>query len=1097
MNIQNNFIKGRMNKSLDERLIPNGEYVDALNVEVSSVEGTNVGSVKNVKGNTQLTTLEYNGAPLSTSAICIGAVQNESTETVYWFVHSQVDGVDMVVSYNSVIGALTYHIISTTVLNFNPEYLITGVNIIDDLLLWTDNYNQPRKINVNRHYPFPVAGVDQISEADIALIQAPPIEAPTIAMKTVGNFTDYIVDKFVSFAYRYKYQDGEYSALSQFSDAAFTPSRFYLNEDLYVNDGMSNVYNAADVSFDTGGPNVVGVDLCFKLNDSNIINVIEKFDKLEQGWPDNSTQTIEFGAKKIYTTLPESELLRVYDNVPRLAKAQTIMGNRATFGNYVDGYDIVDASNQPIDIDYTVEGVTTTIPGPDVIGNSFAFDSAIYDPAFVTPPSGPATPFNNVVTLDFGSVSIQQGDTVVIQLELRGIECYDGAGSFVGGAVNDRPFTFRRAIRVDANYANANALAASTSFLDAIGTVANIQPIATSCSGATLSDMFACSATPVINTAVPFAKNGYGFSATNQPIDVNSTTADTIDFTIPVMQFWDNVGAGPSAYLYQYYEINSVSISYLKSHENKSLHSNRGYEVGIIYMDEFGRNSTTVVCETNSVFFAPGTSEDRNSIRAYINHLPPAWATRYKFSIKQSKGAYNIVYSNEHYTSTEGVWFKLDGQNQLTPTIGSKLIVKLDSIGALTTSVTVEVLDVQSQPASFIGSAPAGLYMLINDSSFVSGGTTDLVVFETDPDEINDQIYYEGSQSFAIIGGYHQGNVLNQGAVQPAISDLSFFNCYTFGNGVEGYKYLDGVTSRALALGNRFSAVAEEDYSEAHRFATLTYSGVYNADTNVNKLNEFNLALANYKDLEKSFASIQKLHGRQTDILVLQEDKISYVLAGKNLLSDAAAGGAITSVPEVLGTQIARLEEYGVSQNPESFASFGRDKFFTDATRGAVLKLTGSSYNSETLEVVSEYGMGSWFRDEFNNAPRSQKLGGYDPYLDEYVLSIKADDAVEWAPVIVPCGTFIDSSIGEDEVTEFTLALGEATGSFNLIWTIGFIGGTLEFQVIYNGVTTSSGAVSTSGSMAVSKPTAFPTEATVRIISVGGAAQYQLEITCP
>lgn len=49
MDIQNNFIKGRMNKSLDERLLPPGEYVDALNVEVSSIEGTNIGSVKTLK----------------------------------------------------------------------------------------------------------------------------------------------------------------------------------------------------------------------------------------------------------------------------------------------------------------------------------------------------------------------------------------------------------------------------------------------------------------------------------------------------------------------------------------------------------------------------------------------------------------------------------------------------------------------------------------------------------------------------------------------------------------------------------------------------------------------------------------------------------------------------------------------------------------------------------------------------------------------------------------------------------------------------------------------------------------------------------------
>ena len=133
MQLQNNFLRGRMNKSLDERLVQNGEYIDALNIDISSAESANAGAVKNVKGNTQLTTLKYDGSPLSDSAVCIGAIQNESTETIYWFVHSPVDGVDMIVSYNDVLQSLTYHVISTTVLNFNAEYLITGVNIIDDL----------------------------------------------------------------------------------------------------------------------------------------------------------------------------------------------------------------------------------------------------------------------------------------------------------------------------------------------------------------------------------------------------------------------------------------------------------------------------------------------------------------------------------------------------------------------------------------------------------------------------------------------------------------------------------------------------------------------------------------------------------------------------------------------------------------------------------------------------------------------------------------------------------------------------------------------------------------------------------------------------
>ena len=58
-----------------------------------------------------------------------------------------------------------------------------------------------------------------------------------------------------------------------------------------------------------------------------------------------------------------------------------------------------------------------------------------------------------------------------------------------------------------------------------------------------------------------------------------------------------------------------------------------------------------------------------------------------------------------------------------------------------------------------------------------------------------------------------------------------------------------------------------------------------NDETNVNKLSKFNLGLANFKPLEESYGDVEILCGRRTDILVLQEDKISYVLASKNIIS--------------------------------------------------------------------------------------------------------------------------------------------------------------------------------------------------------------------
>ena len=80
--IKNSFLKGRMNKDFDERLIPNGEYRDALNVEISTSEGSNVGVVKNIIGNHRLEDLIPDGFK------CVGSVSDEKSNKLYWFVSS-------------------------------------------------------------------------------------------------------------------------------------------------------------------------------------------------------------------------------------------------------------------------------------------------------------------------------------------------------------------------------------------------------------------------------------------------------------------------------------------------------------------------------------------------------------------------------------------------------------------------------------------------------------------------------------------------------------------------------------------------------------------------------------------------------------------------------------------------------------------------------------------------------------------------------------------------------------------------------------------------------------------------------------------------
>jgi hypothetical protein len=113
---------------------------------------------------------------------------------------------------------------------------------------------------------------------------------------------------------------------------------------------------------------------------------------------------------------------------------------------------------------------------------------------------------------------------------------------------------------------------------------------------------------------------------------------------------------------------------------------------------------------------------------------------------------------------------------------------------------------------------------------------------------------------------------------------------------------------------------------------------------------------------------------------------------GKNLFSDASAGGAIYSTPEVLGKQVPRVEEFGISNNPESFAAYGFDTFFTDAKRGVVVNLKGGSGPGDQLNIISSLGMRSWFRDQFLGKINKIHLGCFDPYMNEYVLTMTDDE---------------------------------------------------------------------------------------------------------
>ena len=601
--LKRSFSLGQMNKDLDERLVKNGTYRDALNIEVSTSEGSDVGAVQTLKGNTVLTTA------VESRSTCVGSIADEQNDKIYWLVAGNASGLssgsndaaitvfrDYILEYEISNTTLKYVFVdiykstavttstvsnSTTIpvgdatyirkgmqvsgvagmplvtvtdisslnitvsesvtipdastvtfesptvdennpgkpggrtLNYSSSRLITGLNVIDGMLLWTDNHSEPKKINIARsilgtgandltigngavstfHTRLVITDENNddiivtdtgsypvyMQEQYITVIKKSPLLAPVLAMSdtleargetkgvtttavrfydttpspneileagetitiSIGSllgtglpdyregdvillsntgassFTEHKIraqinvggtplqngssnnfdvtilaidqnvpdadetwnivleltpplfeKKFVRFASRFKYEDGEYSAFSPFTNVAFLPGDFEYYASEGYNLGMSN--NLRSLKIQDFVPeksilpqDVVAIDILYKEDGSPNVYTVKTVDRNSAEWIaagsgnglNNGELLIE--SDVIYATLPANQLLRPFDEVPRKALAQDMTGGRIVYGNYLhkfrmEGYG-VKAKNISVNLNTLLE----------------------------------------------------------------------------------------------------------------------------------------------------------------------------------------------------------------------------------------------------------------------------------------------------------------------------------------------------------------------------------------------------------------------------------------------------------------------------------------------------------------------------------------------------------------------------------------------------------------------------------------------------------------------------------------------------------------------------------------------------------------------
>jgi hypothetical protein len=1235
------FQKGVMNQDLDERLLPNGSYISAENVTVNSYASGDVGAIQNAYGNLLKGNIitgtpgiaSVINTPSITNPIVIGAVAYEPKGLIYWLVTA--NEFDAVFEYNikndQLIRVLQCSKPSPgSPLNFNSNCIVTGINYLEgqdgnNYLFWTDNCNPPRRININRCKGY-TADDPSIAD-DISVIMAPPLNAPYISLSQ-NNSPDStnLKEKFVYFSYRYKYIDNEYSSMSPFSAVGFEAGAFAIDYETGDNLGMVNRKNLIDIHFETGNEFVKEIQLLVRDTRSLNVMVIESFDKDKLFIQDNTTYSFTFRNNKIYTTLSNDQVTRLFDNVPLKALGQDIIGNRLIYGNYLQFRNITNANDVDININFTVKYVSETISGnnpkrsfrsdrdyevgivytdeygrmttvltPALSNSSNILSNALYIPPSASdkanslqveikhnPPSW-ATNYRLVLKQNrheyynifpriyvcdglFRYFLINEsdrdkfgvGDYIILKKGSSGVtysnkqfkilEVEVKAANFVSSA----PAGLYFKIKIESfdvsffqcnnsqTYATTNqghnrgGVGTCSAYIKDINNV-NIsygegryinkpvfygsnQSLSSSLKTYNPGLIFPGVSVPAIATA-PFywgrqdlrytieIKPGnkfnytvdlFGVSNWISPVDIPIVTNTLYSIKLPINVQGLNLffsGQAINTAFFMSFSSNSFSVGdkwkiSCRAEGFNGLVQNptTGNVRGISYFNsspnQLGVSDTTAggVSVSTGDFSGPiyaGAQieikliEDSGNSNLYSNTQiftsPQTYENVEEWFVES--GAFNNFIQNDlngNNKKSQNIWFR-----NVNKSTTNQIVYTANPFNSQTTNFAIEDKTSNNIAMFLKGYGQSGgnqgqpnITKVEFKISQISPSNS--IIFETVSLDTETEIFHELSRTYPIKNGNHISRwfftgrslgpfgstrltqstkewphyfsvgdtvYINTNGVSPATAhtivaisnrysisvtppmsispsfpgSVSYttyeqdqtsvtngakiqinypnytngdYNSFTYNTGLETYRIKDAFNAPVMKYSSRVTTVIE-DYEEEYKFSSLTYSGVFQASTSLNRLNEFNLSLANFKNLDKRYGSVQKLKARDTDLLVLHQDKITSVLYGKNLLYDAVGGSQIASIPEVLGNQIAYPGEFGISDNPESFATWGDVCYFADEKRGSVIKLIGNE-----VIPISTQGMGSFWIDTMRDNPNNFKFGGFDPYNGTYVISV-------------------------------------------------------------------------------------------------------------
>lgn len=1046
MVIDNKYFVGGLNSDDEDRVIPNGDYRYALNIRNSKSDSDSQGSIENVKGNT-LTQVYLGTGTFKT----IGAYDDVLNNKVYYFVWND-NLTHSIFEYAADTNTIVL-VLSGAALNFQKDKLIIEQNIavIDGLLYWTDGYNPPRKINIQRAKSGLISGFDDVA---ISAIKPSPIYAPISTFETDTTIKQNSVrGKLFQFRYKWVYEDNEESAWSPISKVAlpinegqYRPASFYPTE----------LNNNIKVEIDLGTSEVKRVKIAFRESNIGDFYLYKDIDKsLNTVTP----TSYNFFNDEVYTALNNdgNTGMRLFDWLPLKANTQALIdGNKIAYGGITDGYDPV-----PIDIDINkVTGVLPRTSPPDsanLITNQYA-PTGMYGVSLNN--NSNASAFQSFFT-EGGSTWAIAGNTQYVKWYKQNIPNYSNIPSFTHSDIlnisrnagtrgwydgdtdaiwitsvhslevllkNDLNGSIsagaRIVIKIKVEWYNFQNLIPNTQIftfqevaIAGDSATSILQRFKAQINNKTYTD---ANVEITFGSEVGSYSRGYGYDINIiQGVNYGSILGVQVRASIPsanVVPTTAGVGC-----LINTQTISIETYSAWTTLSKKTLKMGAKHGIGIVYKDYAGRSGLTNTLTDKSFYVEYPTEKnigsslitDTVSLSIGINHKAPLWANTYQFVYTGNK-------TIEKLDTTEGYkGFVQTKLSSVTSASGLNDALQASFSGLRlyreTTSENINIAYTftKGDRIRFLKDTNDNYYQTYIDVEIISfDSATETIIFKkpnititgspivevyTPKKTAANEYYYEIGEEYRCVNGLHYGDVNQQEDINGLITIPATVTLDDIGDVYLRYRTSPITTQIEDYNYSDFydsdswdkgrPNISDNNIKQTYRPSTIRYSESYIPETNINGLSTFNDFY--FEAYDQKYGAIKLMYSEDKLLNIFQQLKVGAIGISQDVIYGDA--GEVVSTSRNENRVLSKSMRYYAGEfgigNNPESFTVYGNSKYFTDAKRGVVCRLGG----DGITPISEYKMHNYFTDIFEELDTNSSILPYNIFA---VYDVRFDELV-------------------------------------------------------------------------------------------------------